>query len=318
MQQNKIICIFGGSGFLGHYITQELARAGYRIKIASRIPESAYELKTYGNVGQIVPFQCDYNDPQAVEAAVSGCDGVINLVGILYQKGKKNFKRAHIEIPTTIAKAAKKNGVKKFIHVSALGIEKSKSKYAKSKLEGEAAIQKEFPEATILRPSVVFGAGDNFFNMFARLATFLPFLPLIGGGRTKFQPVFVGDVAKAVGNVMTARDKIFEGQIYELGGPDVMTFKQIYQTLFEVMGRRKKLVSLPWAVASIQAFFMGFLPKPLLTVDQVRSLKTDNVVSEEAKKLVDLGIDATAVETILPKYLSCYRRGGPFSDKKAA
>lgn len=318
MQQDKIICIFGGAGFIGRYVTQELARAGFRIKIATRVPESAYELKTYGNVGQITPFLCDYQDPKAIQNAVKGCYGVINLVGILFEKRKNNFKRSHVELPKTIAAACKKENVKKFVHISALGIDKAKSKYAKSKAEGETVVQKEFPHVTILRPSVVFGSGDNFFNMFAKLAIFLPVLPLIGGGKTKFQPVFVGDIAEAIRNIITTNETVYQGKTYELGGPEIVSFKEIYELLLKEINRKRTLVSIPWALASIQGAFFSLMPKPILTRDQVTSLKTDNVISDGAKTLKDLGVESTAMTTILPKYLACYKQGGRFGDKKTA
>lgn len=311
--QDKIICIFGGSGFLGKHITQDLARAGYRVKIATRIPESAYELKTYGNVGQVVPFKCNYNDPASIQAAVHGCYGVINLVGILFEKGKSKFKRAHADIPQMIAEACADAEVEKFIHASALGIDKSKSKYAKSKLEGEEVLHKVTPTVTILRPSVVFGAGDNFINMFAKLAVMLPALPLIGGGKTKFQPVFVGDIAQATLNIMNEESEKFEGGTYELGGPDVVSFKEIYEMILRETNRDRALVSIPWGIAKIQGFVFGLLPKPLLTLDQVSSLRTDNVLSKGAATLRDLGVEPTAMQSVVPKYLACYRRGGPFS-----
>lgn len=318
MRQDKVICIFGGSGFLGRYITQELARAGYRIKIATRIPESAYALKTYGNVGQVVPFNCNYNDPKSIEEAVKGCDGVINLVGILFEKRKSKFQKAHVELPQKIAKACTKHSIKKFIHVSALGIEISKSKYGQSKLEGEKAILKTYPAVSILRPSVVFGPGDSFFNMFAKMTVFLPVLPLIGGGKTKFQPVFVGDIAEAVKNIMTEPTDQYEGQVYQLGGPEIVTFKQVYEILSEEINRKPRLIKLPWWVAKVQGFIFGFMPKPLLTVDQVRSLRTDNVVIEDSLGFKELGVRPTAMGTVLPRYLSCYRHGGRFADKKTA
>ncbi len=318
MTQNKTICIFGGSGFLGKNITQELARAGYRIKIATRIPESAYELKTYGTVGQIVACQCNYNDPESIDKIIKGCDGVINLVGILFEKGKNNFKRAHVDIPSLIAQSCVDSDVQKFIHVSALGINSSISKYAKSKLEGEKAIKEIYPNATFLRPSVIFGAGDSFFNMFAKLATFLPALPLIGGGKTKFQPVYVGDIADATIKILARPDDEYEGRTYHLGGPDVVSFKEIYEILLKEINRDRKLVNVPWPIAKLQGAFIGLLPKPPLTLDQVRSLKKDNIVKEGARGFEDLQITPTAMETILPLYLACYKRGGRFCDKKTA
>lgn len=316
--QEKVICIFGGTGFLGHNVTQHLARAGYRIKIATRIPESAYELKTYGTIGQICAVPCDYRDPASINAAVKGCYGVVNLIGILYQKGKNSFQHAHVDIPTRIAKACQDNKVEKFTHVSALGIEESSSKYAKSKRDGEAAILKEFPAVSILRPSVVFGSGDSFINLFAKLSVFLPFLPLYGGGKTKFQPVFVGDIADAVLTIMDEKTDKFEGQTYHLGGTKVYSFKEIYEVILKETNRKRPLINMPWPVAKIQATFLGLLPKPLLTLDQIKSLRTDNVVPEGVKAFEDLGIAPTAMETIIPKYLSCHRRGGRFADKKSA
>lgn len=317
-KQYKTACIFGGTGFVGRYVTQELARRGYRIKIATRMPESAYDVKLFGNVGQIVAYQCNYNDAESIMQAVSGCDVVINLVGILFEKGKNKFKRLHTDLPETIAKACEKQSVDKFIHVSALGVEQSKSRYAASKKAGEDLVLKAFPRATILRPSVVFGAGDSFFKMFARLSTLLPALPLIGGGQTKFQPVYVGDIADAVGRIADNKDGAYEGEIYALGGLEVLSFKEVYERIFRETGRSTMLIPVPWFVAKIQGIVFGLMPKPLLTLDQVRSLRTDNVVPENAKGLSDLGLEPTPIDSILFDYLSCYKKGGRFADKKTA
>ena len=311
----KNVCIFGGTGFLGRYITQELARSGYRIKVATRMPEAAYDLKPSGNVGQVVPFQCDYKDPESIEAAIKGCDVVINLVGILFEKGKNKFTRVHAELPKTIAEISARQDVEKFIHVSAMGIDESKSKYAASKVEGETAIKEQFSDATILRPSVVFGPGDGFFNMFAKLATLLPALPLIGGGKTKFQPVYVDDIAKAIGVIVNEPSNEYAGQIYALGGPEVVTFKEIYQRLFDQINRKRALISLPWPIAKLQGAVFSLMPKPLLTKDQVVSLESDNIIRNGDKTFKDLGIVPTAMAAILPDYLSCYKRGGRFCDK---
>jgi len=316
----KIVCIFGGTGFLGRHITQDLARLGYRIKIATRIPESAYFLKPYGDVGQIVPVQCGYSDDD-IAGVIKGCDLVINLVGILFEKGKSRFHKVHTALPETIAKACAAQSVAQFIHVSALGVDKSQSKYGASKLAGEKAVLDAFPKATILRPSIVFGPDDSFFNMFAQLSTFLPALPLIGGGKTKFQPVYVGDIAQSIANIAEnkmAKGVKAQGQIFELGGPDVESFKELFERLLDETGRKRALVTLPYPIAKVQAFFMGLAPKPMLTVDQVKSLKTDNVVSEGALTLKDLGVEASTMDSILPSYLAAYKRGGPFGDKKSA
>ena len=317
-KKDKIICIFGGSGFLGQHVVQDLARAGYRIKIASRIPESAFELKTYGDVGQIAPVVCNYSDKASLENVIDGCDVVINLIGILYQKSKNSFMRVHHDLPEAMATVCHEKKISKFIHVSALGVETSQSKYAKSKLAGEKAIVEAYPDATILRPSVVFGAGDNFFNMFAKLATFLPVLPLIGGGKTKFQPVYVGDIAQAIANIVEEKTDEFKGKTYQLAGPEVVTFKEIYQILLSEINRDRALVSVPWPIAKLQGAVFGLLPKPLLTYDQVVSLKSDNVKDDAALGLQDLDVESTAMGSILPRYLSNFKKGGPFSEKNKA
>ena len=312
----KVACVFGGTGFVGRQIVRELAKKDYVIKVATRTAERAYFLKLDGGPAQIVPFQCDYSDAESIAAAVSGCDVVINCIGILFEKGKKRrFQNAHVDVPEMIASACKKSGVKKFVHISALGVDKGTSKYAKTKLEGEKAALLNFPQATILRPSVIFGEDDSFFNMFAEMSRYTPVLPLIGGGKTKFQPVYVGDVADAV---MSALENMAaQGQIYELGGPETISFKEIYQRLFQYTGRRRCLVSIPFGLAKVEATFMSLLPHPPLTRDQVESLKTDNVVSKTAQGLSDLGVTATAMDVILPTYLESYRCGGRFADVKA-
>lgn len=312
----KQACIFGGTGFIGRQIVRDLAREGYTIKVASRAPESAYFLRTCGNVGQIVPFACDYADEASLRAAVKGCDVVVNCVGILFEKGKNSFTRIHTELPRAIAKVCAAEDVARLIHLSALGCDQAHSKYAKSKLNGEMAVFENFPQATILRPSVVFGVEDGFFNMFAKLSILLPFLPLIGGGKTKLQPVYVGDVADAA--LSSIRDEAAAGKIYELGGPEVVSFREIYARLFRETGRRKLLVSLPWGIASLQGKVMGILPKPPLTADQVETLKADNIVTGNYPAFADLGITPTGMDAVLPTYLNRYRPGGRFGDKKRA
>ncbi|MGH1456028.1 MAG: complex I NDUFA9 subunit family protein [Alphaproteobacteria bacterium] len=318
-QNNKIATVFGGTGFLGTQVVRELAALGYTVKVATRIPESAYFLKPCGVVGQVVPFQCDYGDTKNVCKAVKNADVVVNCIGVLYEKGKKStFKRAHVDIPAMIAKACADEGASRFVHVSALSCDKGTSKYAKSKLEGEQAIHANYPKATILRPSVMFGAGDNFFNMFAELARYSPFLPLIGGGKTRFQPVYVGDVADAVIKVSQELSDGFQGKVYQLGGVDVVDFKDIYAMISQYTGRERRLVKLPFCVAKFEAMFLALLPKPLLTRDQVESLKTDNVVEDGALNFKNLGIVPVSMASILPSYLERYRSGGVFSKEKAA
>ncbi len=312
----KQACIFGGTGFIGRQIVRDLAKDGYRIKVATRSPDKAFFLRTAGNVGQIVPFLCDVRDENSVRAAIQGCDIVINCVGILYEKSKGAFAKTHTELPRMIAKACREMGVKNFIHISALGCDQAESKYGKSKFNGERAALENFPKTTILRPSVVFGPEDNFFNMFARLSMISPVLPLIGGGSTKFQPVYVGDIASAVMAALKNPDS--EGKIFELGGPEILTFRQIYDLLFAQTGRKRCLVNLPWGLASVKGRIMGMLPSPMLTADQVESLKTDTTVSPGALTFKDLGIVPTGLDAILPSYLARFREGGRFGDKKRA
>lgn len=313
MANVKTATVFGGTGFVGRQVVRELALRGIRIKVATRIPESAYFLRPCGTVGQVVPVACDYSN-EAIKAVIEGSDYVVNCVGVLYEKGRSTFTHAHVEIPTAIANACKKSNVRGFVHISALGIEKATSKYAQSKRDGEKAVRKEYAEAVILRPSIIFGENDNFFNLFARLSGFLPMLPLIGGGRTKFQPVYVGDVADAVvvSLGLGKKTKDPRGRIYELGGPDVVSFKEIYQIIFKYTGRRRSLMAVPFFVAKTEAFFLSLYPKPLLTPDQVESLKTDSIVSDSAMGLTDLGITPTSMDLVVPEYLAMYRAGGKF------
>ena len=316
--KDKVICVFGGSGFLGRHIVQNLARQGYRIKVATRYPESAYELKTYGDVGQIVPTACHYKNEDSIREAMEGAHIVINLVGVLFEKGRNNFMSVHCDLPKIIGLKANELGISKLIHLSALGVDTSQSKYAKSKLAGENALLEVYPQAVILRPSVVFGAGDNFFNMFAKMASFLPVLPLIGGGHTKFQPVYVEDIAEAVTNIVSDNIAETDNPIYELAGPEIVSFKEIYEILLEHINRDRMLVPLPWAVAKMQGMVLGLMPKPLLTLDQVRSLKFDNIKDEQSAGLKELGVTPTAMGVILPRYLSNFKRGGRFANKKQA
>lgn len=312
----RIATVFGGTGFVGRQVVRGLAKKGYTVKVASRVPESAFFLRTAGAVGQIAPFACDYKNPASIAEAVRGAEIAVNCIGILYERRKGDFRRVHAELPGAIANACASEGVKRLIHISIPNIEADQSQYAKTKLEGERAVTKAFPDVTIMRPSVIFGTDDNFFNKFARLARIMPVLPLIGGGETKFQPVYVGDVADAV--VIAALEPAAAGKIFELAGPETLSFREIYEMLFHYTGRTRPLVNLPWGVAKVQACFMALLPSPLLTPDQVESLKTDYVIANDALKLEDLGITPTAPEAILPTYLESYRPGGKFANKHAA
>lgn len=317
-QKNKIATVFGGTGFIGRQVVRAMAAQGFTVKIATRIPEKAALLKHCGTVGQVVPVACDYRKAETIARAVEGSDYVVNCIGILFERGKKKtFKQAHTAIPEMIAKACKDKGVKRFVHISALGCDVAASKYAKSKLEGEKAVQANFPRASILRPSVVFGAEDDFFNMFAELSRYLPFLPAIGGGKTKFQPVYVGDVARAVMVCLNAPGHEFEGRMFQLGGVDVLTFRDVYEKIFTYTGRRRKVLPLPFFLAKMQARFLSLLPRPLLTPDQVESLKVDNVVADGAFGLKVLGIEPVSLDAVLPEYLAVYRKGGRFSQSLA-
>lgn len=312
-----IVTVFGGSGFVGRYVVQRLARDGWMVRVAVRHPARAKFLKPLGDIGQITPLCVPLQDAEAVATSLAGADAAINLVGILFEAGRQRFQAVQAEGAGAIAAAAAEAGVKSLVHVSAIGADPdSASAYARSKGEGEAAVRQAFPEATILRPSVLFGPEDDFFNRFAEMSRFAPALPLIGGGRTRFQPVYVGDVAAAV---MTAlAEPACRGKVYELGGPKVYSFKELLEIMLKVIGRRRALVSLPFGLASLQAAFMELLPVPPLTRDQVTLLRRDNVVSPGALTFKDLGIEPTALEAIIPSYLERYRAGGRFSSGAAA
>ena len=287
---SRLVTVFGGSGFLGRHTVRALAKAGWRIRVACRTPNMGFFLKPLGTVGQIAPIKCDITDPDQVAAALAGADAAINLVGILHG----HFEEAHVVGADNIAKAAAVAGVKSLVHVSAIGADsESHSHYAQTKAEGETRVRAAFADATILRPSIVFGPEDGFFNKFAGLARFVPALPLIGGGKTRFQPVFVGDVAAAIAACLTKEDA--RGKTYELGGPMTYSFRDLMQIVLKEIGRKRLLVSVPFALASVKAMFLQMAPNPLLTPDQVQLLKSDNVVSPTALGLADLGIAPTTV-----------------------
>jgi len=315
---NQIVTVFGGSGFLGRNTVRALAKAGYRIRVAMRFPANANYLPPMGTVGQIQLVKCNVREPDQVAEALKGSVAAINLTGLLSQRGAQSFQAIHVEAAETLAKAAADAGVKALVHVSAIGADPdAKSKYASTKGEGESRVRAAFPDAAILRPSLVFGPEDKFFNKFAGFARFLPALPLIGGGHTKFQPVFAGDVAEAV--VRCVRDSATRGKTYELGGPNVLTFKELMQIMLRETGRKRLLVPVPFFLASIKAFFLQMpamiLPvDPLLTMDQVTLLRSDNVVGTNALKLADLGIVPDALEAILPSYLWRFRAKGQYQE----
>ena len=307
----RVVTVFGGSGFIGRHLIGRLARQGWIVRVAVRRPSRAGFLKPMGDVGQITPIRAPIQDQIAVESAVAGADAVINLVGILYERRHQTFAAVHDRGAQTVAAASAAAGVGRLVQVSAIGADQhSTADYARSKGAGEAAVRTAFPEAVILRPSVVFGPEDGFFNRFAEMARISPVLPLIGGGGTRFQTVYVGDVADAIAKSVS--DPACAGRTYELGGPHVYTFKELMELLLRQIHRRRLLVPWPFAMAELQAIFFELLPVPPLTRDQVRMLRHDNVVAEGALTLADLGIAPTAAEVILPTYLDRYRPSGRF------
>jgi NADH dehydrogenase len=306
-----LVTIFGGSGFLGRYTVQAFARAGHRIRVAVRKPNLANFLLPMGHVGQIQVVHADIANADSVARALKGADAAVNLVGILYETGRQKFGKLHADAAETIAQTARAQGAHAFVQVSAIGADpSSEAVYARTKAEGEARVRGAFPAAAILRPSIVFGPEDQFFNRFAALARISPALPLIGGGQTRFQPVYVCDVAAAI--VRAATDASTAGRLYELGGPRIYTFRELVQLVLAETNRHRLLVPVPWGIAMLKASVLGLLPKPLLTCDQVRLLKRDNVVAPGALTLVDLGIEPETVEAIIPSYLWRFRREGQF------
>jgi NADH dehydrogenase len=305
----NLVTVFGGSGFVGRHTVRALARAGWRIRVAVRHPNRAFFLRPLGSVGQIDIIKCDITDPDQVARALHGADAAVNLCGILFQGGQ-TFEELQADGAAHVAQAASAAGLGALVHVSALGADtESASEYAVTKAEGEEAVREAFPKAVILRPSIIFGPEDGFFNKFAALARFTPALPLIGGGRTRFQPVFVGDVAQAIVIGLARQD----GRTYELGGPAVYSFKELLQLILRETGRRRILVPLPFGIAMLKAAFLQILPKPLLTMDQVRLLKKDNVVSPTAPGLAELGIAPTSVEAVVPSYLWRFHPKGEYA-----
>ncbi len=326
---DRSVTVFGGAGFIGRYLVKRLAAKGDRVRVALRHPDRAAFLKPMGEVGQIVPVQANIRDDRSVAAAVAGADAVVNLVGILFERGRQTFDAVHREGAARTARAAAEAGAGRFVQMSALGASpNASSAYARSKAAGEVAAAEAFPGAVIVRPSVVFGPEDDFFNRFASLARFTPVLPVFGawpprlhlsgpggpriamfaGGGTRFQPVYVGDVAEAFSRILD--DPATAGQAYELGGPRVYSFKELMELMLVEIRRRRLLVPLPFWVAALQAAVLQWLPVPPLTPDQVRLLRYDNVVHREALKLEDLGIAPTAVEVVVPSYLDRYRPAG--------
>ena len=303
----KVATVFGGSGFIGRYVVQLLAQQDYVVRVAVRDPAGARFLQTQGRVGQIVPLAASVTDPAAIARAVEGAEVVVNLVGILFERRPGDFHRLQGEAPGAIAAAAKAAGVEHFVHLSAIGADPaSPSLYARSKAEGEAGVRAAFPEATILRPSVVFGAEDQFFNRFAGMAM-LPVMPVVAGG-TRFQPVYVGDVAAAVAAAIA--DPAARGKTFELGGPRVMTMREVLRFILDTTGRRRPMVDMPMGLMRFQAGLLQRLPKPPLTQDQLLLLARDNVVGQGVPSFSELGIAPKSVEAVVPGYLKRFRPGG--------
>ena len=312
MQKNqKIIAIFGGGGFLGKHLMRELTKLDYRVKVATRNPYLKGYLKPLGNPGQIELFRTNIFDTDQVKKVLENCDIVINLVGILYETKKQKFSQIHGQFPYLLSNLCNELGVKNLVHVSALGVkERHPSAYMQSKLEGEQNIQETFKPSIILRPSIVFGPEDKFFNTFASLAQFSPFLPLIGGGKTKFAPIYVGDIAKAIVKALELNNS--EPKIYELGGPENYSFKELMEILLTEIKKKRFLIPIPFGFAKFQSYFLQMMPNPLLTPVQVELLKHNNVVSGEHPNLKELGITGTPIQSILPKYIYRFRTGGQF------
>ncbi len=314
--RTTLVTVFGGSGFIGRHVVRALAKDGYRIRVATRYPNLAHYLPPMGHVGQIQLLRTNVREPEQVEAALHGSSAVINLCGVLVSRGEQSFEGIHVDAAQTIAHAATAAGVKSLVHISAIGADAdSESSYAQTKAKGEERVRSAFSEATIVRPSIVFGPEDAFFNKFAALARFLPALPLIGGGKTRFQPVFVGDVASAI--VASLSSTSARGTTYELGGPGTYTFRQLMEFVLQATDRKRLLVPVPFWLASIQGLFLQFLPGALLTMDQVTLLKSDNVVSAGAKTLADFGIVPTSVEAEVPAYLWRFRPKGQYEEYAA-
>jgi NADH dehydrogenase len=312
----KTAGVFGGSGFVGRHVVGVLARRGLRVRCAVRRPDLAGHLQPLGAMGQIHPVQANLRYPDSIKAAIDGADYVVNLVGILHETRKQSFSAVHVDGARAVAEAARDCGLDAMVHLSALAAAlDSPSDYARTKALGEAAVLDVLPQSVILRPSLIFGPEDAFFNRFADLARFSPALPLIGGGETRFQPVYVEDVAEACARALLGKAR--PGWIYELGGPDVRTFRELIEFMLEAVQRNRLLVPIPFAMARLNAWFLEFVPGKPLTVDQVRLLRSDTVVSPMARTrkatLEGLGIAPRAMAAIVPAYLEAYRRTGQFA-----
>lgn len=314
VSQPKLVTIIGGSGFIGTQLVQQLAKRGYRVRVGVRRPDLAGHLRPLGNVGQVQPVQVNVRNMDSIMANIAGSDAVVNLVGILHEAGKQKFDAVHTIGAANVAKALKATGIETFVHMSAMGADaESESAYLRSRALGETEALAAFPKAIIVRPSLVFGTDDSFFNRFGAMARMMPFLPLVGAD-TKFQPIFVGDVADALAAAVDG--KVKGGKAYEIGGPEVVTMRNIMELVNLYANRKRPLIEIPTGLASFMATFSQILPNPILTVDQVASLQTDNVVSAEADKekrnLKAFGITPTGMDDVLPDYMWRFRKHGEF------
>jgi NADH dehydrogenase len=310
-----LVTVFGGSGFLGRHVVRALLKRGWRVRAAVRRPDLAGHLQPLGMVGWVQPVQANLRYRWSVDRAVTGADAVVNLVAILSETGRQRFEAVNSAGARAVAEATRAAGIDRLVHVSAIGADPdSPSAYARSKAAGETAVRETIPGGVIFRPSIMFGPEDRFFNRFASLARVFPAFPLFGGGHTRFQPVFAGDVARAIADAVEG--KVPGGKVYELGGPEVKTFRECLELMLATIERRRLLIPVPWGIAAAMGQVLQYLPNPLLTRDQVRQLKIDNVVSEEARgerrTLKGLGINATSLEAVLPSYLYRFRARGQF------
>ena len=316
-----LVTVFGGSGFVGGQVVRQLAKAGYRVRVAVRNPNLAYKMRMLGDVGQIEVVQANLRNVASVARALEGAEAAVNLVGVLWEAGRQKFQTLHVMGAKTVAEQAKLAGVKRLVQISAIGADAdSPSKYARTKAAGEAAVREAFPGAVVIRPSIVFGADDKFFNKFGQMAALFPALPLIGGGETKFQPVFVADVAQVIAKAVAS--PAAEGLTYELGGPVVYSFKALLEMILRETGRNRLLAPIPWFAArligKVGDVAAGFLPiAPPLSSDQVESLRADNVADRGLPGLAEMGVTPTTVESVVPSYLYRYRKGGQYAEVPA-
>ena len=311
MQNNQQIAIFGGGGFLGRHLIRELTKVNYRIKVATRNPYLKGYLRPLGNPGQIELMKTNIFSVEDLKQVLKNCDYVINLLGILYETRKQKFTQIHSQFPYLLGNLCNEFGIKNLIHVSALGVkEKHSSKYMQTKLQGEKNIQSVFKPTAILRPSLIFGPEDKFFNTFASFARISPAIPLIGGGKTKFAPVYCVDVGKAITKALELKNT--KPKIYEISGPENYSFKELMEILLREIKKKRFLINIPFNIAKFQSYFLQMLPKPILTTDQVELLKYDNIPSGEYPNLKDLGIEGKTISSILPQYIYRFKTYGQF------